>query len=284
MTLLIRDGLDYIRENLDFHLARGVDYVVVIDNGSVDGSRDILTEYEKLGLVTVIDEPSRIFSQSEWMTRAAFVAKDDFGADWILNNDTDEFWYPPDGNLQSCLRHQTASMLFCQRYNMLFPYDRPDNRHWSQKNIYRVQKHFPVPQLSDIYTEPLQNIYFYLALPPKVMVRAENIRSIHMGNHTATFSGSSFSIQSEIKIYHFPVISAKQLQQKITQGGKAILQNQQLSERMCWHWRRWYRKLIEAGVSSVMSEALPSSERLQQDIKENVVVEDRTLQAIFSSS
>ncbi len=34
MTLLLRDEEDIVRENLDFHLAQGVDRVIVTDNGS----------------------------------------------------------------------------------------------------------------------------------------------------------------------------------------------------------------------------------------------------------
>ena len=36
MTLLLRDEEDIVRENLDFHLAQGVDRVIVTDNGSED--------------------------------------------------------------------------------------------------------------------------------------------------------------------------------------------------------------------------------------------------------
>ena len=50
MILLVRDGLAMVRENLDFHLANGVDYVIAIDNGSTDGTREILADYERLGV------------------------------------------------------------------------------------------------------------------------------------------------------------------------------------------------------------------------------------------
>jgi hypothetical protein len=34
MTLLVRDEQDILADNLDFHLAQGVDEVIVTDNGS----------------------------------------------------------------------------------------------------------------------------------------------------------------------------------------------------------------------------------------------------------
>ena len=49
MTLLLRDEEDIVRENLDFHLAQGVDRVIVTDNGSEDGTVEILREYEARG-------------------------------------------------------------------------------------------------------------------------------------------------------------------------------------------------------------------------------------------
>ena len=58
MTLLVRDEQDIIADNLDFHLAQGVDEVIVTDNGSEDATLDILAEYESRGVVRVIHEPS----------------------------------------------------------------------------------------------------------------------------------------------------------------------------------------------------------------------------------
>ena len=40
MTLLVRDEEDILDANLRFHLDRGVDLVLVTDNGSVDGTAD----------------------------------------------------------------------------------------------------------------------------------------------------------------------------------------------------------------------------------------------------
>ncbi|HEY8764567.1 MAG TPA: glycosyltransferase family 2 protein [Solirubrobacteraceae bacterium] len=49
MTLLVRDEEDILRENLDFHLAAGVDEVILMDNRSVDGTAAIAREYERAG-------------------------------------------------------------------------------------------------------------------------------------------------------------------------------------------------------------------------------------------
>jgi len=67
MTLLVRNEADIIRANIDFHLRMGVDHIFVTDNGSVDGTREILKDYGSTGRLTVIDEPGRNFSQAVWV-------------------------------------------------------------------------------------------------------------------------------------------------------------------------------------------------------------------------
>ena len=46
MTLLVRDEEDVLRQNIDFHLSQGVDFIIATDNLSVDSTKDILKEYE----------------------------------------------------------------------------------------------------------------------------------------------------------------------------------------------------------------------------------------------
>ena len=53
LTLLVRDEHDIIKQWLDFHIPKA-DFIVVTDNGSVDGTRDILEQDSDA--IQIIDE------------------------------------------------------------------------------------------------------------------------------------------------------------------------------------------------------------------------------------
>ena len=105
MTLKVRDEEDVIEDNLRFHRALGVDFFVVMDNGSVDRTPEILARYEAAGLAHVLQDESGDLRTlgAEWYTRMGRMAATEFGADWVIHNDADEFWWPLTGNLKQAL-------------------------------------------------------------------------------------------------------------------------------------------------------------------------------------
>src|ERR1039458_1887987 len=64
MTLLVRNEADIIEANLEYHLAQGVDFVIVTDHGSEDGTSEILREYERMGVAKVIRDEEEGHHQS----------------------------------------------------------------------------------------------------------------------------------------------------------------------------------------------------------------------------
>jgi hypothetical protein len=102
MTLLVRDELDIIDEQVGFHLDAGVDFVVAADNDSTDGTREILEGYAQQGHLHRIGVPDP-FSQIEVVTRMARLAATRFAADWVINSDADEFWWARAGTLKELL-------------------------------------------------------------------------------------------------------------------------------------------------------------------------------------
>jgi Glycosyl transferase family 2 len=94
LTLMVRDEADVISAMLDHHLAQGVDVIIVTDNGSSDGTTEILREYEQRGQLELRIDPLHQKQQGRLVTQMARDAATRYGADWVINADADEFWVP----------------------------------------------------------------------------------------------------------------------------------------------------------------------------------------------
>src|SRR6266536_1890715 len=97
MTLLVRDEADVVATSIEYHLRRGVDFVIATDNLSTDGTREILEGYAARGTLELIVEEEDSFSQWRWVTRMARRAYE-LGADWVIHADADEFFWPERGS------------------------------------------------------------------------------------------------------------------------------------------------------------------------------------------
>jgi hypothetical protein len=103
MTVLARDEADVIGAHIDFHLNAGVDFVIATDNRSQDGTTEILESYARRRQLHLIREDGDYLRQADWVTRMARLAATDFGADWVIHSDADEFWWPRGESLKEVL-------------------------------------------------------------------------------------------------------------------------------------------------------------------------------------
>jgi hypothetical protein len=101
MVYKVRDEADIIEDNLRFHLAQGVDFFVIVDTGSVDGTLDILERYERAGLVRLERTVGGIHDMKRGGEESVTRLAAEMGADWIVHNDADEFWWSPSGTLKA---------------------------------------------------------------------------------------------------------------------------------------------------------------------------------------
>lgn len=236
MTLLVRDEEDIVRANLDFHLDQGVDFVIATDNRSEDGTVAILAEYEARGVLRLIHEPDDDYAQGRWVTRMARLAATEHGADWVINNDADEFWLPTEGDLRTVLQSvpEGTDAVLVPRYNFVVPADGPggpdgDPRPFAERMTVRYAEPYdPIKQ------GPVQ---------PKMAHRAHPEAQVLQGNHDVAWSGRGGVAEGlPLEILHFPIRTEAQFANKIAKGGAAYERNQDVPER---YGRRW-RRLLEA--------------------------------------
>lgn len=93
---ILKDEAPYLDEWITFHRLMGVDHFYIYDNGSTDGTLDVLAKYQKQGIVTVI--PWRNFSQVLHPQKAAnahAIANFCSPYRWVAFFDVDEFLFSP---------------------------------------------------------------------------------------------------------------------------------------------------------------------------------------------
>ena len=102
MSLVVRDDADILDAQIAYHLNAGVDFVIATDHESRDGSAEILESYATAGYVHRVTEHGDALDAG-WRTEMARIAVHRFEADWLLDAEPDEFWWPRGETLKDVL-------------------------------------------------------------------------------------------------------------------------------------------------------------------------------------
>lgn len=239
MTLLVRDEEDIVRYNIDFHLSKGVDFIIATDNGSTDATRDILREYKRRGVLHLIDEPTHNHDQAKWNNRMAEMARTQYGADIIFHCDADEFWYPRTGNLKDEILKRQEDILVVDVVNVLLQ-DKGGEEAFPKDTKFAVVN----PIIAKDYQEETKHKnLFYFKYPPKVVFKPiKKLLFVAQGNHFVTNKdeGITEGKAHDILIYHYPIRSRERFFKKVIKSGSAYEQNDLLDKGLGFHARRWY--------------------------------------------
>lgn len=215
---MVKDEGDIVRETVG-HMARQVDRVLVADNGSTDGTREILEGIEG---VDVRIDPDPAYYQSQKMTALAMLALE-HGADWIVPFDADEVHLPVGkGTIAERLAGLPPEVLISEA---------------------KLVDHVATP--ADAELPPVARMpWRRAACVPlrKVAVRARPDLTIHQGNHGATFADAPIApmVADLIEVRHFPYRSVKQMIRKARNGAAAYAATD-LPEEVGKHWRDYGR-------------------------------------------
>lgn len=262
MTLLVRDESDIIESNLDYHLNNGIDFVLVTDNGSVDGTYELCERYLNQGVVEIKREPGNDFSQYAYVSEMANLAYSKYNADWVINADADEFFVSRNyANLKDALSGIGKEF-----------------------GSISVGRHDYVPIKSDyIRFSPLSFPYRKKEslnlrgrpLPPKVIHRGSSNIKVSQGNHSVEGDGLGEQLNSsDIEVLHFPIRSYSQFESKVRNGGSGYANNKTLSLRTGFHKRYWYNLLLNNQLKTEYEKFFYDEKKLEQAIKEGLLIED----------
>lgn len=265
MTLLVRDEEDILEANIEYHLAHGVDHIIITDNLSRDGSADIIQRYVNQGVATCIKEPSNTLDQSKWVSRMAAMAHA-AGARWVIHTDADEFWMTPERSSLSGFfeKRLWPNVISADRHDFLCLDD--DGSPFWQRMIYRKSQS----------TNPLGR-----PLPPKIAHRAAQGLVVANGNHSVSGFRWMRKRTLDLAILHFPLRSRSQYIRKIEIGGRALANNTELDESVGRTWRMQYAELQKTGTLAFIDNNILSPDALTQALLDKTAIQDTRLADFF---
>jgi glycosyl transferase family 2 len=266
MTLLVRDEADVVDAHLAYHLNAGVDFVVATDNGSADGTTEILERYERAGHLHLLHESAVNMRQSEWVTRMARLAATEFDADWVINSDADEFWWPRSGSLKAVL----ASV--SDRFGV----------------VRGAWRHFlPRPDDDDLFAERMTVRLRAPAFPgdkttiyhahQKVAHRARPDVVVADGNHDAVAGDGLVALRGwyPLEVLHFSFRSRSQLEQKVAWAYVAWERNTGVGATL--HQKLAYDAYSSGALDDYYGGFLVDDARLEQGLGDGVLAVDTRL-------
>lgn len=230
---MVRDEADIVYATVRNMLAH-VDAVIVADNGSTDGTRDILAGMVADGApVTIVDDPEPAYLQSDKMTRLAHLAGE-AGAEWVVPFDADEWWYATGRRMGDVLSEMGDGMMVASAGlydHVATGVDNPDRVNPVLRMRWRRREALPLPKVACRYRPSLR---------------------IHQGNHGCDYDGIIPAFEPILVVRHFPYRSVDQFVRKVRNGAAAYqAAGDRLPADAGAHWRQWGALLDEHGVEAV---------------------------------
>jgi len=272
MTLYVRDEEDIIQYNLDFHLGKGVDFIIATDNGSKDKTRDILMEYAQKGVLHLIDEKVHDHNQKDCVNRMARIAREQYGADIVFHCDADEFWYPRSGDLKTEVLARQEDVLYVNITHMTTADKNGFERFPDDTRFAVVQPYIPKD-----YEAETENGHFHLFQnPPKVIFKtSKGHLDVAPGNHSI-INKTEHILEGwarDITIFHYPQRGKNRFFLKVINAGSSYEKNTSVDRHTGFHLRRWYESYKRGTLDEDYKKLVLNSNEIAQLLHEGRIEE-----------
>ena len=234
-VMTLRDEVNVLPINLAYHRALGIDEFWIVDDGSEDGTVEVLKALsQRHAWINWTSDPGP-FRQSEMVTGLAQEAYK-HAADWIIAIDADEFWSTSTRPLRDVLDTQQVGALACEVDNFVqsshVVHDHPASL---TTMIYRAE---PKGRREDArrLVEEGEIAFVEIAYPPKLVVRSTSSLVIGKGNHAATGFAGGERETTELIVLHAPIRARDRLRNRAEQGRRTAAVHP--SPDVGWHLRR----------------------------------------------
>ena len=252
---MVKNESDIIAASV-LHMLNQVDEVLVLDNGSYDGTREILEELP----VWVLDDPEPAYYQAIRITKLANIARERH-ADWVVPFDADEIWKTTRGGTIADVLADVPSHVGAVGATL---FDHVvTNRDVAEER------------------DPTKRIRWRRRYPgelPKVACRTHPRLEIDQGNHRATVNGwwtPMDPLCGLLEVRHFSYRSARQFINKVRHGAAAYAATN-LPEDVGAHWRQYGRILDtegETGLRRIFEKHFSSVDPEADDLVEDPAAE-----------
>jgi hypothetical protein len=208
---MVKNEADIIGASLAHAFEQGICHVLISDNGSTDGTLELLHELASTYPLSIATDSMLAFEQASKMTHLARAASR-HGATWVVPMDADEFWTAPEGSVASHLEASPADV-----------------------EVATVRNIFPFVDLPVVDRTGQFRIDTVPSRHPKVAVRASRSLWINVGNHWAV--RGTARRESGLLVTHLQWRSFGQFSAKVAQG-KVGLEQTGYQEFVGNHWRK----------------------------------------------
>lgn len=251
--MLVRDESDIIGDAIEFHLNNGVDFIIITDHCSIDGTADICRKFDNTHLIL----ESGPLLAADLRTKMVNIAYE-MGAEWCVPIDPDERWVGVEKLLELPDFIQIAIL----------------NRSFEYPPVQNAKQEYWIIDPRTLYFWSLSN----LDQPAKKHNRAAyrvlpNLKVTH-GRMPVDFQEMPEIIINFIKLHHYPIRTYQQFERRVKLHGEAyeeLARTTDLDKDIGYHRRSWYNSYLKGKLSEVFGDKLLKIENISSLLKDGYI-------------